>query len=120
MGFSCEIYQGRKSLTDNDFISYKLFDLAPSNSEHSDAPYRLEDLRAMVSDCIYGSELPEAAQDCFRRLQSMVRSNLESLLQCHCDTCKCPPKKPRGWSVEAIKRLLSVDANTITRMHGGY
>lgn len=120
MGFGCEIKQGKKSLTDKDFISYKLFGLGPSNSDDSDAPYRIEDMRGMVAECVYGDRLKEAAQDCFRRLQAMARENLESLRPRHCPTCKCKALTPRGWSVKDIENLLSVDASTITYLSGGY
>lgn len=120
MGFSCDIKQGKKSLTAKDFISYKLFGIGPSNSNDTDAPYRIEDMRSMVAECVYGDRLKEAAQDCFRSLQEMARRNLESLHRHHCDTCACPSEVPSGWSVEYINRLLSVDPKTVTSMSGGY
>jgi hypothetical protein len=120
MGFSCEIKQGDKSLTSDDTINYKLLGLAPNTAEVTDAPNRLSELRSVVSECAYGHKLPEAAQDCFARLQYMVRENIESLIQHHCHTCTCEATKPRGWDVEAIERFLSIDVNSITYISGGY
>jgi len=120
MGFSCSIYQGEKSLTGDDTISYKLFGLAPSNSSDTDAPYRVDNLRYIICSYHYADRLPEAAQDCFRALQAALRANLESLKKCHCETCSCPDEEPIGWSVEAIKKVLAIDPKTITEITGGY
>lgn len=120
MGFSCTIKQGKKDLTTGDFVSYKLFGLAPSGDGDTDAPYRIEDLRSVVSQCLYGDRLEEAAQDCFTTLQEMVRRNLESLEQHHCQTCKCPPKNPRGWGGKATTQFLEISPTSITYISGGY
>ncbi len=121
MGFSCEIFQGSKNLTKDDFIHYQLLGLGPNNAEATEAPYRVSDFRSVVSSASYADRLKDAAQDCFRQLQHMAKANLDSLEAHHdCPCCKCPPKEPQWWSVESLKNLLSVDATTITKIHGGY
>lgn len=126
MGFSCSIYQGKKDLTSSpstdgeDVISYKLFGLGPSHPEDTEAPYSLSDFRSLVSGAEYADRLKDAAHDCFVQLQTMAKANLDSLQQHHCSTCTCPPVRPRGWDIEAIKRLLGIDPNTIAKINGGY
>lgn len=126
MGFSCSIYQGKKDLTSSPStggdgaVSYKLFGLGPSHPEDTEAPYGLSDFRSVVSSAEYADRLKDAAQDCFLTLQTMAQANLASLNQHHCHTCTCQPVKPKGWDVEAIKRLLEIDPKTITKINGGY
>ena len=115
MGFSCEIRQGKKAIG----YSY-LYYLAPSSSDDTDAPYRQEDLRRVVSMCVYGHKLKEAAQDAFKELQEMVRANVNSLKPCHCDTCACEEETPRGWKREVCQEFLDIDPKTITYLSGGY
>lgn len=125
MGFSCEIRIGALDLTDSSKgeIHYKLFGLGPSSSLDTEAPYRVEDFRSEVLNCVYGDRLKEAAQDTFRIIQRMAKQNFESLVEKkHCDTCTCDRHQvnPSGWSVAAIERLLSIDPDTITYLHGSY
>lgn len=122
MGFSCEIFQGKDNLAggEPEFISYKLFGLGPSHPDDTEAPYSLSDFRSAVSGAEYADRLKEAAQDCFSQLQMMAKANLDALENRHCDSCTCPTKTPKGWSLAAISRLLSIDATSITKISGGY
>lgn len=123
MSFSCGIFQGKKKLAGydkNDPIHAQLLGYGPNCQNDTEAPYRVSDLRDIISSACYADELEKAAQDCFRRLQVALRENLNSLKQCHCDTCSCPDNQPDGWSVEEINRVLAIDLKTITRISGGY
>jgi len=123
MGFCCTIKAGSTELTDEILISSYLYGLGPSSSDKSDAPNLLQDFRNEVSECEYGRDFPRAAQDCFIRLQQMAAENLASLIQeKHCENCSCelPNKKPKGFDVDAIKKLLSIDSNSVTSVYGGY
>lgn len=121
MGFSCTIKQGKTDLTaDGAVISAYLYGLAPSNSKETDAPYRCEDLRSVVSNCAYGHKLKDAAIDSFKKLQYMVRENLESLKQCHCETCTCEENVPAGWSKATCEAFLAINPESITYLSGGY
>lgn len=127
MSFSCTIKAGKKELTGfNDEtkpINYQLFGLAPNTQESTEAPYRLEDFRSVVANWPYPDKFKGSAVDCFKELQEMAKKNLESLKQeKHCDSCNCQTDDvvPKGWSVDAIKRFLSIDADSITYIHGGY
>lgn len=121
MGFSCIIEVNGKEITgDGGIIHNKLFDLGPSCSDDTDAPYRVEDLRAAVNLCHYGDKLKDAAVDTFKELQFMVKKNLESLTPSHCHTCTCTTKEPEGWSKEVCKKFLEIDPKTITYLYGGY
>jgi hypothetical protein len=125
MSFSCTIKTKNKDLTKypNGIIHCQLLDLGPNYQDATDAPYSVSDFRKVVLGCQYGDRLKDAAVDCFKELQSMARENLKSLEEeKHCETCDCKreKKKPVGWSVEALNNLLSIDADTITFIRGGY
>ena len=127
MGFSCTIKAGNVDLTSfvDGVINGQLLDLAPNTVGATDAPYRLEDLRAEVQACAYGDKYREPAQDCFKELQRMAKANLKSLEpKRHCDNCTCPEiapiNRPDGWSIEAIERLLAIDPKIITYVSGGW
>lgn len=123
MSFSCTIKTKTQDLTEQDIISYGLFGLGPNTLESTDAPCRLEDFRAEVSNCKYGDEFPKAARDCFKALQMMARANLESVKRNsnHCETCTCPDHIiPKGWDTAAIERLLEIDPEDVVYVSGGY
>lgn len=122
MSFSCTIKSGRKDWTTGDKpkIHYQLLNLGANSLDATDSPYRVSDFRDVVSQCVYGDRLKEAARDCFIELQRMAKENLESLSPHHCDTCHCPPITPKGWSVDAIIDLLSINPDNITKINGGY
>lgn len=122
MSFSCTIKQGKKDLTSykSGLISPGLFGLAPNCNDDTGALYRLTELRDVVSRCAYGHICKEAAQDCFKSLQSLVRENVEYLIPCHCETCKCKPVIPTGWGGEPVELFLSIDPDSITSIEGGY
>jgi len=125
MGFSCTIKSNGKDITafEKGPIHHKLLDLGPNGGSATDAPYRVSDFRDVVSNCVYGDRLKEAAQDAFRQMQAMAKANLDSLKEeKHCETCVCELKetKPEWWDAESLKALLAIDPKTITYMHGGY
>lgn len=126
MSFGCTIKAGNTKLTgfdDDTKIHYQLMGLAPNGSYATDAPYRLDDLRSVVAGCTYGDRLKDAAQDCFRELQSMAAANLASLTEpSHCESCTCgrTRKDPTGWSAEDIEAFLKIDPNTVTYISGGW
>ena len=124
MGFSCTIKAGKKDLTtyEKGPINCQLLNLGPNSSGSTDAPYRVSDFRSVVLDAKYADKYPEIAQDAFRQLQAMAAANLDSLKQDkHCETCSCdlPDRVPSGWSIEACKELLDIDAKTVTYIDGG-
>ena len=120
MSFSCTRMQGKKDLASvkNGIISSGLFGLAPNSGDDTDAPHRLSDIRQFINDSSYAHSHKPAAIDCFIVIQQMIEENLDSLNNCHCNTCSCEPEKPRGWSVEEIKKVLEIDATTITSVSG--
>jgi hypothetical protein len=122
MSFSCTIRQGKKDLTSfkNGVISSGLFGLAPNSGDDTYAPHSLSDIRQVVNNSSYAHSHKPAAIDCFITIQQMIEENLDSLDNCHCDTCTCEPEKPSGWSVEEIKKVLEIDAAKITSVSGGW
>lgn len=125
MGFSCTIKAGNKDLTNFEKgpIHHQLLGLGPNGPSATPAPYRVNDFRDIVINCVYGDRLKEAAQDSFRSLQEMARENLRSLKQePHCETCTCElsEAKPEWWNADSLRSLLEIDPETITYMRGGY
>ena len=120
MSFSCSIFQNGKDIANDKIIHAQLYGLGPSNSDDEDAPFSLDDFRSVVANFPYAGSHKLAAQDCFKKLQRMAKANLESLKKCHCETCTCSDTVPEGWSTEAVKRLIEIDASTITKVAGGY
>ena len=95
MSFSCGIYVNGKDITEGDdpLVNYGLFGLAPSNSDATDAHYRLDAIRKELCNHPYKETHRFSAIDCFEKIQWMAKANLDSLITDHCETCKCGPIK---------------------------
>ena len=120
MSFSCSIYQGKKDLTSskNGVICYRLSNLGSDWQDDTQSPNSTYDFRSLITIYPYAHQSKDAAQACFKRLQDMAQENLDSLSENHCCTCKCPSIEPKGWSAEALKALIAIDPETITKING--
>lgn len=92
-------------------IHPQLLGLGPNYMEATGAPNRVLDLRTLLCPHVDFLAEDEEAQERFARFQEALQENVKSLKK---------GRKPDGWSISEIKRVLRIDPKTITKIEGGY
>ncbi len=100
-------------------IHSQLLGLAPNSPDDTDAPYRLSDIRNQFNN-EYAEKYSEIARDIMDAIKAMLIVNISSMKKDHCETCKCLPEVPKGWSIEEIQNFLNIPTEEVFSLYGGY
>lgn len=120
MSFRWEIKgRGGEDILKKYSINTQGLGLAPNCAQDTAAPHTLNDIRIVFQDHPYKEKLPEAAIEAVQMVKGMLAHNLDSLVECHCNTCKCPTRES-NWDIEQIKRFLSIPLEDVDFAEGGF